>query len=222
MNSQRYARQVLQWGEERQRIIAASSLLIAGIGGLGTTVSQLMARAGIGTLYLVDDGTVEWPDLNRQTLYGEKDVGRKKVEVATERLNRINSSTRIIPLYCRIDSSFSMPEAVNGVADCLDNFASRFDLFHSTPAGLFFVHGAVQGECGQVVTLIKGESRPLDAILAGCRQPQGDIPVTPDCVVTVAGIICNELFNCLGGGAKLLDRMLVVNLDDYHLAFLDV
>ena len=222
VDSQRYARQVLQWGEEKQQIIGASSLLIAGVGGLGTTVSQLMVRAGIGCLYLVDDGVVVWPDLNRQTLYGEKDVGRKKVTVAQERLNRINASTRIITIDRRIDSSFTMPTSVQGVADCLDNFDARFALFRATAHGCFFVHGGVQGECGQIVTLIKGISQPLDAIFAGCRQPAGSIPVTPDSVVIIAGLMGNELFSCLGGTAKLRDRMLIVNLVDLHFSFLAV
>ncbi|MDH3960971.1 MAG: ThiF family adenylyltransferase, partial [Desulfuromonadales bacterium] len=71
MVTDRYARQVLHWGAEKQKIIEESSLLIAGVGGLGATVSQLLVRAGIGRLFLVDDGRLDWPDLNRQTLYGE-------------------------------------------------------------------------------------------------------------------------------------------------------
>jgi len=62
-DTDRYARQILHWGAEKQRIIADSSLLIAGVGGLGATVSQLLARAGIGRLYLVDSiwsTTVTW------------------------------------------------------------------------------------------------------------------------------------------------------------------
>lgn len=222
MTSDRYARHLLQWGEEKQRIIGASSLLIAGAGGLGSMVSQLMVRAGIGCLYLVDNGTVDWPDLNRQTLYCEKDVGRKKADIAGQRLKQINSTTRIIPIDRSIDTSFSIPADVHGVADCLDNFSARFDLFNSTPDGLFFVHGAVHAESGQAVTLIKGISQPLDEILAGSRQPEGQIPVTPDSVVVIAGLISNELFNCLAGTPKLLDRMLVINLADFHIAFIDV
>lgn len=218
----RYDRQILHWGIEKQRIIEQSCLLIAGVGGLGATVSQLLVRAGISRLYLVDDGCLDWPDLNRQTLYGEKDIGRAKLTLAKERLRQINSSTEIIELPGRIDDSFRAPGDVAGVADCLDNYQSRFALYRAVPKGTCFVHGGLNGDHGQVLTLIAGESQPLDEIFAGAMQPQGSIPVTPDNVVIIAGLMVNELFSVLWQAPKLLDRCLVVSLDDFNMSFLDI
>lgn len=222
MVTDRYARQVLHWGIEKQKIIQRSSLLIAGVGGLGATVSQLLVRAGIGRLHMVDDGLLDWPDLNRQTLYGEKDVGRAKLPLARERLNQINSSTEIIEIKGRIDDSFQIPGDVDGVADCLDNYKSRFALYNGLSAGTYFVHGGLSGDQGQVLTLQAGESQPLDHVFAGAVQPQDSIPVTPDNVVIIAGLMVNELFHVLWKTPKLLDRCLVVGLDDFNLAFLDI
>jgi molybdopterin synthase catalytic subunit len=219
---QRYARQVLHWGGEKQRQIEQSSLLVAGVGGLGATVSQLLVRAGIGRLYLVDDGVLDWPDLNRQTLYGEKDIGRAKLPLARERLNQINSATRISELAGRIDGAFRVPSEVNGVADCLDNYRSRFSLYRALAAGTYFVHGGLSGDNGQVLTLLAGKSQPFDEIFAGAVQPEGSIPVTPDSVVVIAGLMVNELFNVLWGTPKLLDRCLVVGLADFSMAFLEI
>jgi len=221
-DTDRYARQILHWGAEKQRIIADSSLLIAGVGGLGATVSQLLARAGIGRLYLVDDGYLDWPDLNRQTLYGEKDIGRAKVPLARERLNQINSATEIVELPGRIDDTFRVPDGVDGVADCLDNYQSRFTLYRAVAAGTYFVHGGLNGDHGQVLTLLAGESQSFDEVFAGAMQPQGPIPVTPDNVVIIAGLMVNELFSVLWKTPKLLDRCLVVGLDDFNMAFLDI
>jgi len=218
----RYARQVLHWGAEKQRIIEDSALLIAGVGGLGATVSQLLVRAGIGCLYLVDDGCLDWPDLNRQTLYGEKDIGRAKVPLARERLNQINSATEIVELSGRIDDTFQMPDGVDGVADCLDNYQSRFTLYRAVAAGTYFVHGGLNGDQGQVLTLLAGESQAFDEVFAGAMQPQGPIPVTPDNVVIIAGLMVNELFSVLWKTPKLLDRCLVIGLDDFNMAFLDI
>lgn len=218
----RYSRQELFWGSETQRLIGEGSLLIAGLGGLGATVAQIMARAGVGRLHLVDDGVVELSDLQRQSLYGECDLGRKKVLVARERLVAINSTLEIVAHDVRIDDTFVLPGEVDGVVDCLDNFASRFALYHSLPEGGFFLHGGVQGNQGQVLTLVKGASQPLEAIFAGCRQPTGSIPVTPDSVFVVAGLMANELFGNLSGKPKLLDRFLVVNLAGLDLSFLEV
>lgn len=218
----RYARQILHWGAEKQHIIENSSLLIAGVGGLGATVSQLLVRAGIGRLYLVDDGCLDWPDLNRQTLYGEKDIGLAKVPLARERLKQINSATEIIELPGRIDDTFQVPGGVDGVADCLDNYQSRFTLYRAVAAGTYFVHGGLNGDQGQVLTLLAGESQSFDQLFAGAMQPQGPIPVTPDNVVIIAGLMVNELFSVLWKTPKLLDRCLVIGLDDFNMAFLDI
>jgi molybdopterin synthase catalytic subunit len=222
MTDSRYSRQVLQWGDDNQRRLAAATILVAGVGGLGTTVCQLLARAGVGQLILVDDGVVDWPDLHRQTLYDEEDVGRRKVAVAQEKLTRINSGVEVVTLDQRIADGFMVPAAVTAVADCLDNFAGRFALYRGLQDGQFFVHGGVQGESGQVLSLVKGESQPLDEIFAGSRQPAGTIPVTPDSVTIIAGLICRELFNGLFGTPQLRDRILVVDLADLHLSFMDV
>jgi molybdopterin synthase catalytic subunit len=221
-DAKRYARQVLHWGEEKQRLIQQSSLLIAGVGGLGATVSQLLVRAGIGSLYLVDDGCLDWPDLNRQTLYGEKDIGRAKLPLARERLNQINAATRVIELPGRIDDTFQLPADVDGVVDCLDNYLSRFALYRALEDGTYFVHGGLNGDNGQVLTLLAGQSQPFDEIFAGACQPSGSIPVTPDSVVIIAGLMVNELFNVLWRTPKLLDRCLVVGLADFSMEFLEV
>ena len=222
LTEERYARQVLHWGEENQQRIAAAAVLVAGVGGLGATVSQLLTRAGIGRLYLVDNGIVDWPDLNRQLLYGEGDLGRGKVHLAAERLSTINSTTEISPIDGRIDEHFVMPADLAAVADCLDNYSSRFLLDQLTPEGVFLVHGGLEGDHGQVMTLQSGRSQPMAAIFAGACQPEGSIPVTPDNVVIVAGLMVNELFAILFGQPKLLNRCLVVSLADFHMAFLDV
>ena len=218
----RYARQRLHWGTENQQRIADARVLIAGVGGLGATVSQLLVRAGVGKLYLIDDGTVDWPDLNRQLLYGEADIGQKKLPLAGERLHAINSDTELILLDGRVDENFVVPDSLNAVADCLDNYQSRFLLDELTPDGVFLVHGGIHGEHGQVLTLHSGRSQPLADIFAGACQPKGDIPVTPDSVVTIAGLMTNELFATLFEKPKLLNRCLVVSLADFHMSFLDV
>lgn len=222
LTAERYARQLLHWGEENQQRIADATVLIAGVGGLGATVSQLLVRAGIGKLYLVDDGIIDWPDLNRQVLYGENDIGRKKLDLARERLLAINSDTEISLIEGRIDESFIVPDGLNAVADCLDNYQSRFLLDELTPEGIFLVHGGLHGDHGQVLTLESGCSQPLAKIFAGVCQPKGSIPVTPDSVVIIAGLMTNELFATLFGQPKLLNRCLVVSLADFHMDFLDV
>ncbi len=219
---ERYARQVLHWGEQQQQQIGTAVVLVAGVGGLGATVSQLLVRAGVGKLYLVDDGLVDWPDLNRQLLYAEEDIGSSKLMLAIDRLRRINSAIEIVPLPGKIDETFNLPGDVTVVADCLDNYQSRFLLEATVPKGCCLVHAGVQGEQGQVLTLRKGQSQRLSDFYAGALQPGGDIPVTGDAVAVMAGLQCHELFAVIGGEPKLLDRCLVVSLSDFHISFLDI
>lgn len=222
MSAERYARQVLHWGEKQQHQLAQATVLIAGVGGLGATVSQLLVRAGVGKLYLVDDGIIDWPDLNRQILYGEDDIGYEKLPLARERLLTINSTTEIALIEGRIDDHFVLPADLSVVADCLDNYQSRFLLDALTPEGVFLVHGGLHGDHGQVLTLQSGRSQPLAQIFAGACQPKGSIPVTPDNVVIIAGLMVNELFATLFGQPKLLNRCLVISLNDFHIDFLEV
>jgi molybdopterin synthase catalytic subunit len=220
--TERYKRQVLHWGKEKQQQLEAATVLVAGVGGLGATVSQLLTRAGIGKLYLVDDGLVDWPDLNRQTLYAETDIGQPKLVVAKKNLEQINSYVTIELLQQRIDAAFTCPVDVSLVADCLDNYSSRFLLEGTLPSGTFLVHGGIAGDQGQILTLQKGRSQSLRELFAGSPQPQGDIPVTGAGAAIIASLMTNELFQVVFGQPKLLNRFLVVGLSDLHLSFLDV
>ena len=219
---ERYSRQVLHWGVERQQQLEAATVLIAGVGGLGATVSQLLTRAGIGKLYLVDDGLIDWPDLNRQLLYNEADIGQSKLTIAKQRLQQINSSVEIELLPQRIDPSFQLPTDVSIIADCLDNYSSRFDLEASLTAGSFLIHGGIEGGQGQVLALQKGKAQSLVEIFAGTQQPAGSIPVTGTGATIIAGYMANELLNIIFGQPQLHNRFLIIGLSDLHLTFLDV
>ena len=220
--TERYSRQVLHWGEERQQQLEAATVLIAGVGGLGAAVSQLLTRAGIGKLYLVDDGLIEWSDLNRQLLYNETDIGQPKLAVAKQRLQQINSNVEIELLQKRIDRSFLLPADVSIIADCLDNYPSRFSLEATLATDSFLIHGGIEGDQGQVLTMQKGKSQSLAEIFSGTQQPQGEIPVTGTGATILAGFMVNELSNTIFGQPQLLNRFLIVGLSDLHLSFLDV
>lgn len=219
---QRYSRQIKHWGKAKQQQIKQATVLVAGVGGLGGTLSQLLVRAGVGKLYLIDDGRVDWPDLNRQMIYTEQDIGQTKVDCACKYLQQINSRVTIIPMKQRIDSTFNCPADITLVADCLDNFSSRFRLEKNLEEGKYFVHGAVEGDHGQVITLLKGSSQRLEELFAGTQQPQGEIPVTGAAATVISALMTNEIYQVIFGTPELLNRFLIVGLSDLHFSFLDV
>ena len=126
----RYSRQVIlrEVGVHGQQLLRDSSVLIIGLGGLGSAASLYLAAAGVGRLLLADRDRVELSNLQRQVLYTQADLGRSKTEVARERLGALNPDVQ-----CEIFEGLLTPERlkemVQGadvVLDCTDNFPTRF------------------------------------------------------------------------------------------------
>ncbi|OQW96028.1 MAG: adenylyltransferase, partial [Verrucomicrobia bacterium A1] len=94
---QRYARQLSleEIGEAGQDVLAASRVLVVGVGGLGSPVALYLAAAGVGSLGLVDADRVEIGNLQRQILHATADIGRPKVESAADRLRELNPDLHI-------------------------------------------------------------------------------------------------------------------------------
>ncbi|MCS7099386.1 MAG: ThiF family adenylyltransferase, partial [Sulfolobales archaeon] len=86
---ERYSRQLPLVGVEGQEKLRRSAVLVVGAGGLGSSVLLYLAAAGVGRLMVIDRGYVDPPDLNRQILYSERDVGKAKARRAVERLREL-------------------------------------------------------------------------------------------------------------------------------------
>lgn len=125
-----YSRQLLlpELGEEGQRKLRAASVLVVGVGGLGTPTLQYLAAAGVGTLGLVDYDRVEASNLHRQVLFGASDIGRSKVSVARERLEEANPHISVQTHKSRLtkDNALEIMGEFDLVLDCTDNFPARY------------------------------------------------------------------------------------------------
>ncbi|PYQ31257.1 MAG: molybdenum cofactor biosynthesis protein MoeB [Acidobacteria bacterium] len=126
----RYARQIAlpDFGEEGQRKLAGSSVLIIGAGGLGSPASLYLAAAGVGRIGLLDFDRVDVTNLHRQILYGTSDVGRAKLESATERLHDANPEIVVEPHAARLTSENALEilAKYDVILDGTDNFATRY------------------------------------------------------------------------------------------------
>ena len=197
--------------------------LITGIGGLGCLLAEILVRSGIGKVYLCDNGIIEKPDLNRQILYTHKDIGKRKANIVVKRLSKIHSFTEIIPVDVNIkDENFIIPSDISGVADCLDNFESRFVLWDKLLRNKFYVHGGVERFCGQIVTLIKGSSPTLRDIFSNYKVLESPIPVCAHSVSVISSIAATEVVKNIFNESVLLNRMLVIDLSDFTFTKLDV
>lgn len=209
---ERYSRQILFWGEDFQKVLKQVSVFVGGLGGLGCIVSELLARSGVGEIYLCDDGIVDLPDLNRQILYSEKDFGRKKAEVACEKLSEINSKVEFLILDEGVTEDLFMPN-VDFTFDCLDNYKSRFLLYDLARPGCFFIHGGVDSNSGQIITLKKGVSKHLRDIYPNFSN-FGKIPVTPDAPSVIGSFMVREFYNVVSNRPQFLDTFLIITFND--------
>jgi adenylyltransferase/sulfurtransferase len=169
----RYNRQIRmpEIGEEGQKRLGRSHVLIAGVGGLGCASATYLTAAGVGKITLIDFDRVELSNLNRQVLYWEEDIGEKKVLVAQEKLSRLNSGTEIVPIFARITESnvFSFIEGAEVVLDGLDDSATRLLVNAAcVKHGIPYIHGGVSCFRGLITTIIPGKTPCL-----ACFYPEG-------------------------------------------------
>lgn len=122
----RYGRQVIlrEVGVNGQQLLRDSTVLIIGLGGLGSPAASLLAGAGIGRLLLCDHDRIEISNLQRQTLYRQSDVGRAKTDAAAAQLAALNRDVEIETLGS--DDGLAAVGDADIVLDCTDNFPTRF------------------------------------------------------------------------------------------------
>ena len=216
-SNDRYARQTMlpEIGEEGQKKLRDASVLIVGAGGLGSAVATYLTGAGVGTIGIADHDTVGISNLQRQTLYTEKQIGLPKTVAAKDRLAAMSSETTFLtfPEGLTPENAAETVSRFDLVIDCCDNFTTRFlidDTCHAV--GKPWVHGCIGAFGGQVAVF---------NLTAGCRYsdlyPDRDhlcsLPQTTKGVVGyVPGVIgclqAGEAIKVITGFGEILDGKL--------------
>lgn len=127
---ERYSQQILmpELGERGQQKLKRSKVLIVGLGGLGTPVAEYLARAGVGTIGLVENDVVQRSNLHRQIFYCEEDLGAEKIIVAEREIRKIFPEVNV-ELYKTFLTEKNALEIIPGydiIVDATDNFTSRY------------------------------------------------------------------------------------------------
>ena len=128
--ARRYSRQIVipQIQASGQERIGNAKVLCIGAGGLGSPALMYLAAAGVGTIGIVDFDTVDETNLHRQVLFGQSDIGKKKVDVAKSKIEESNPLVTVTTYPVRINPS-NVLEIMAGydiVIDATDNFATRY------------------------------------------------------------------------------------------------
>ncbi|MNZ03803.1 HesA/MoeB/ThiF family protein [Acinetobacter calcoaceticus] len=125
-----YSRQILLdgWDIEAQEKLKLANVLIVGAGGIGCSSAELLARAGVGKITLIDADTIEISNLQRQIAFGHEDIGRYKAEVLAKRLQKINPYICVEYYNERLDEHNidRLVEHQDVVLDGCDNFTTRY------------------------------------------------------------------------------------------------
>ncbi|MGB8907147.1 MAG: molybdopterin-synthase adenylyltransferase MoeB [Candidatus Cybelea sp.] len=126
----RYSRHLLipEVGLPGQERLRSSRALVVGAGGLGSPALQYLAAAGVGRIGVVDDDRVDETNLQRQTIFSQADVGRKKASVAAERIKALNPLLNADALPIRFDATNAreLVRLYDVILDCTDRFESRY------------------------------------------------------------------------------------------------
>jgi adenylyltransferase/sulfurtransferase len=185
----RYSRQIRfsPLGESGQRRIRGSNVAIVGCGALGSIQAEMMARAGVGMLRLIDRDFVEWSNLQRQFLFDENDAAEAmpKAAAAARRLARVNSEVALEPVVADLTASNALElfDGIHLILDGADNFETRYLINDvAVRAGIPWIYGAAVGSYGLKVAILPGRTACLR-----CIYPE--FPRTPQPTCETEGVL---------------------------------
>ncbi|MBX7475098.1 HesA/MoeB/ThiF family protein, partial [Streptomyces sp. MAG02] len=126
----RYARHIVLpgFGQEAQRRLRDSRVLVVGAGGLGSPVLLYLSAAGVGYLTILDDDVVDESNLQRQVIHRQADVGRPKALSAKDAVQRLNPYLVAEAVVARLgtDNALGLVKDHDLILDCTDNFTTRY------------------------------------------------------------------------------------------------
>jgi len=222
---ERYARQVLfrGLGESGQARLMNGSALLVGCGALGTHVADLLVRAGVGRLRIVDRDFIEISNLHRQALFDASDValGLPKAVAAARRLQGVNPEVAIEAYAEQLDAGNieRLAQGVDLILDGTDNFDTRFLLNDfALKHGLPWVYAACVGAYGLTMNIVPGETPCLRCLMRALPAP-GTLEtcdtagVIAPIAALVAAVEAAEALKILSGARQALSRdLLAVDL----------
>jgi molybdopterin-synthase adenylyltransferase len=235
MSLERYSRQILyaNIGQAGQERLSQSCAVIIGCGALGTMQAEMLARAGVKHLRIIDRDFIEDSNLQRQIMFEERDVTERlpKAIAAQNRIARINSDIEVDARV--VDVNYTNVEELihdaDVVLDGLDNFEARYVLNDAAvKLGKTWVYGAAVGSYGVQMTVIPGNTPCLR-----CVFPEAPLPgTTPTCdtagvilpiIATIASFQVTEALKILTGQtAKLHSKLLQFELWNHRTVQLNL
>jgi len=211
---EKYARQMMirGFGQKGQERLKQAKVFIAGAGGLGSPIATYLTAAGVGVIRIVDHDRVELSNLNRQVLHWHEDIGKRKVNSAIEKLNKLNPEVQIEAIEETINEA-NISQLVTGfdlIVDAMDNLPTRYLLNKAAlEKNIPFFHGAVYGFEGRAMTVIPGKTACLRCVYRGVI-PGEKFPVIGVTPAVIGCIQAAEVIKYLVRMGQLLTNRLLI------------
>lgn len=221
---EKYSRQILfaGIGEEGQQRLLQSSAVLVGCGALGAVAANLLVRAGVGRLRIIDRDFVELSNLQRQTLFEESDARESlpKAVAAQRRLAAINSDAAVEPVVADLNPE-NARELLSGfplILDGTDNFETRLLINDAAIAlGVPWIYAAAVASYGLTFTILPGETACLACLLEsdgkfaglGLEETCDTAGILNSAAGVIASIEAAEATKLLAGKSEALNGRLV-------------
>ena len=221
---QRYSRQIMleEIGFVGMEKLRRAKICVVGVGGIGNPIVTQLVAMGVGKLKIVDRDVVEISNLHRQHLYNEADIGKVKVEVAAERLKKINHHVQIeaVPLSITRYTAESIVKGMDIIIDALDTVDARYALNDACiKYNIPFIYAGALGMLGSVCTILPNKSACLRCMFPSLAEE--DMPtcstegVHPSILYLVAGIQVSEAVKIVTGQQPtLVNKLLYIDLNE--------
>ena len=196
-----YSRQILLdgWDIEAQERLKLANVLIVGCGGIGCTTAELLARAGVGKITLIDADTIEISNLQRQIAYTQNDVGFYKSEILAKRLQQINPFIQVESHTVKLDDSNAEELILQQdlVLDGCDNFTTRYLVNqHCSHFQIPLISSSAIGFQGQLF-MVEGDSACYECLFPKEQE-------------------MNEGFRCADSGVLATTPNVMASLQAHH------
>jgi adenylyltransferase/sulfurtransferase len=225
----RYLRQLIipEFGLKSQKCLLKSRVAVIGAGGIGSSAIAYLAAAGIRSILIADKDLLDETNLNRQIIYKEKDIGKKKVDLAEEFINGLDYKIKVSKLYKKVDVE-SIKEILSDfdiLLDCSDNFDTRFAIneaayYMNKP----YIFSAVYRFEGQIALLNPSKGPCLNCFIKDYDKNLtcADYGILGPVAGIMGCLSALKAINYLTGISREMDKLFMFNFKDMTLDFINL
>lgn len=224
---ERYAKNEKMLSPEENRRLRTFKAAVAGCGGLGGYITEMLARLGFGHLTLIDGDVFESSNLNRQIFSNPANLGEPKAREAKKRVREINPEiqTEAVYEFLTRENAQTILAGHDLIFDALDNVEARRVVEHAAEAlGIPMIFGAIAGWYAQVCTIFPGDRMVEkifpDEVNKGAETQLGNPAFTPALAASIQ--VAEGLKVLIGKGQPLRNKILTINLLEQKFEVIDL